>query len=636
MKLYLIVYLVNFVWGNKMGKLKKKYDAIVVGAGHAGVEAALALARTGNKTLLITLDVNGISFLACNPSIGGTAKGQLVSEIDALGGQMGISADATLLQLRMLNESKGPAVHSLRAQVDKNKYHNYMKNVLENTQNLDLIEDEVVEIFEKEGNVSGIKTKSGYEFGCKAVIVATGVYLNSRTITGEIIKNEGPAGFANATGLTQSLINLGFTIKRFKTGTPPRLEKFSINYNEFIEQKGDDGIQSFSFLTEKQPPNIESCWLGYTNEKTKEIVLNNLHRAPMYSGEIVGVGPRYCPSFETKIVRFKDKERHQVFLEPETLENNEIYLQGLSTSMPMDVQNEMVASILGLEKAQIIKYGYAIEYDAIDCLDLYPTLEFKKVKGLFTAGQINGTSGYEEAGAQGILAGINASLYLQGKQGIILPRDSSYIGVLIDDLVTKGTNEPYRMMTSRAEYRLLLRQDNADLRLTEIGRAVGLVDEKRYKIFKEKIELIEKYSKELKKILKPTKELNAMLEKYGETTINTGIMLETLIKRPNLSAQILQKELGLFEGCRLDALTQININVKYDGYLVKQQSIIEKNKKLDTMPIPEGFNYDKIKGLRIEAVQKLSEIKPLTIGQASRISGVSPADISILIFNLNR
>lgn len=619
-----------------MKRLKKKYEAIVVGAGHAGVEAALALSRKGHDTLLVTLDYNAISFLACNPSIGGTAKGQLVSEIDALGGQMALSADATLLQLRMLNESKGPAVHSLRAQVDKNKYHRYMQTILENQENLTLVEDEVSEIVATDGVVKGIRTAKGREFEVKAVVVATGVYLNSRTITGEVIKNAGPAGFQNASLLTKSLMELGFEIRRFKTGTPPRLDKFSINYNEFIEQKGDDDIQPFSYMTKGKPKNIESCWLGYTNEETKRIVLENLDRAPMYSGEIVGVGPRYCPSFETKIVRFRDKERHQIFLEPETLENDEIYLQGLSTSMPMDVQHAMVESIRGLEKTKIVKYGYAIEYDAINCLDLYPTLEFKKVRGIFTAGQINGTSGYEEAGAQGILAGINAGLYLEGKDGLVLPRDSSYIGVLIDDLVTKGTNEPYRMMTSRAEYRLLLRQDNADMRLTEIGRRVGLVTDERYSIFKEKLKNIEKYSKELRKVVKPTKNLNAILEKYNETTVNTGITVETLIRRTNLSAKILRDELGLFEGCPDDALLQINIAVKYEGYLNKQQSIIEKNKRLDTLPIPADFDYEKIKGLRIEAVQKLSEIKPLTIGQASRISGVSPADISILIFNLNR
>ncbi len=613
-----------------------KYEAVVIGAGHAGVEASLALARKGHKTLLITLDYNGISFLACNPSIGGTAKGQLVSEIDALGGQMGISADSTLLQLRMLNESKGPAVHSLRAQIDKNKYHKFMQDVLNNTKNLDVIEDEAKEIIETDGKVSGVTTVKGKTIETKAVVVATGVYLNSRTITGEIIKNEGPAGFSNASYLTKSLINLGFNIKRFKTGTPPRLDKFSIEYEKFAEQLGDENIQSFSFLTKVQPKNIASCWLGYTNEKTKKIVLDNLDKAPMYSGLIVGIGPRYCPSFETKIVRFKDKERHQIFLEPETLENDEIYLQGLSTSMPKDVQELMVHSISGLEDTKIVKYGYAIEYDAIDALDLYPTLEFKKVAGVFTAGQINGTSGYEEAGAQGLVAGINAGLYLENRPGMVLTRDSSYIGVLIDDLVTKGTNEPYRMMTSRAEYRLLLRQDNADIRLTQIGRDVGLVSDERYNVFIEKLKKIEEYKKELPYILKPTKELNEFLKSHNETEVNTGITVETLIKRTNLSASILNKELGLFKDCPLDVLNQINIMVKYSGYLTKQEQVVEKNKKLDNLPIPRDFDYTKVKGLRIEAVQKLSEIKPLTIGQASRISGVSPADISIVIFNLNR
>ena len=617
-----------------MKKIKNKYEAVVIGAGHAGVEAALALSRKGHETLLVTLDYNAISFLACNPSIGGTAKGQLVSEIDALGGQMGLSADATMLQIRMLNESKGPAVHSLRAQVDKNKYHRYMHEVLANEKNLTLVEDEVSEIMAQSGEITGIKTTKGLDIKAKTVVVATGVYLNSRTITGELIKNEGPAGFQNATKLTKSLIDLGFEIRRFKTGTPPRLDKFSIDYGQFIEQKGDDNIQPFSYMTKEKVKNTESCWLGYTNEKTKKIVLDNLERAPMYSGEIIGVGPRYCPSFETKIVRFKDKERHQVFLEPETMENDEIYLQGLSTSMPMDVQHALVESINGLEKTKIVKYGYAIEYDAINCLDLYPTLEFKKIRGLFTAGQINGTSGYEEAGAQGIIAGINAGLFLEGKEGLVLPRDSSYIGVLIDDLVTKGTNEPYRMMTSRAEYRLLLRQDNADLRLTEIGRSVGLVSDERYNTYLKKVENIKRFSGELKRIIKPTQKLNSMLEKYGETTVTTGISVETLIRRTNLSAKILQQELGVFDGCPDDALLQINISVKYSGYLTKQQSIVEKNKRLDTMAIPVDLNYEKLKGLRIEAVQKLSEIKPLTIGQASRISGVSPADISILIFNL--
>lgn len=615
---------------------ENEFDAVVIGAGHAGSEASLALARTGNKTLLITLDFNAISFLACNPSIGGTAKGHLVCEIDALGGEMGKNADKTILQLRMLNESKGPAVHSLRAQVDKNKYHRSMQETLLNQENLTLVEDEASEILVEDGKVSGVKTASGKEYKAKVVVIATGVYLNSRTIIGEIIKDSGPANFKNATKLTQNLIKLGFKIKRFKTGTPPRLNKFTIDYSKFSEQKGDENIQTFSFLTQKQPPNVASCYLGYTTALTKKFILDNINKAPMYSGTIVGVGPRYCPSIETKIVRFSDKERHQVFLEPETLENDEIYLQGMSTSMPMDIQKQMVESINGLENTEIVKYGYAIEYDAIDCLDLYPTLAFKKIKGIYTAGQINGTSGYEEAGAQGIVAGINASLYLKNKPEMILTRDSSYIGVLIDDLVTKGTNEPYRMMTSRAEYRLLLRQDNADIRLTEIGRRVGLVDDYRYGLFKEKMQLIEKAKKELTKIIKPTKQLNQFLASHNETEVKTGITVETLIKRTNLNAFMLQNELGLFEDVRKDVLNQINIEVKYEGYLTKQKQIIDRNKKLETKEIPADFDYSKIKGLRIEAVQKLSDIKPLTIGQASRISGVSPADITVLLLSLKK
>lgn len=617
-----------------MQKQNNKFDAVVIGAGHAGTEASLALARTGQKTALVTLDRRAISFLACNPSIGGTAKGHLVCEIDALGGEMGKNTDATLLQLRMLNSSKGPAVQSLRAQVDKVAYHKKMEETLDKQKNLQIVEDEVVEILRSGGKVVGVKTKSGATIECRAVVVATGVYLNSRTIIGEEVKDSGPAGFANATGLTKSLIDLGFKIKRFKTGTPPRLESESIDYSQFDEQKGDENIQTFSFLTKKQPKNIASCYLGYTTAKTKEIILQNLSRAPMYSGLIVGVGPRYCPSIETKIVRFADKERHQVFLEPETLTNNEIYLQGMSTSMPKDIQRQMVESIKGLEKAKILRYGYAIEYDAIDALDLYPTLGYKRCLGLYTAGQINGTSGYEEAGAQGILAGINASLYLRGKPELVLSRDSSYLGVLVDDLVTKGTNEPYRMMTSRAEYRLKLRQDNADERLTEIGREVGLVDDKRYKVFKQKQEEEAKAKEKLKIVLPPNKQLLDFLAKNNETAVKTGITIENLIKRPNLTAEKINEEFGVFKEISASSLKSLNINLKYEGYLTKQQAIINKNHKLETMAIPADFDYKKIKGLRIEAVQKLDEIKPLTIGQAGRISGVSPADINILIFYL--
>lgn len=614
--------------------MENNFDAIVIGGGHAGVESALALARMKNKTLLITLNFDGVSFLACNPSIGGTAKGQLVSEIDALGGEMGKTADKSCLQLRMLNGSKGPAVRSLRAQVDKDDYHKTMLDVLKNQENLELTEGEASVILTDGEKVTGVKTADGREFKTKAVVICTGVYLNSRTITGEIIKDEGPAGFSNSKNLTQSLIDLGFKIVRFKTGTPPRLNHDTIDYTKFEEQRGEDGIQTFSTMTETKPKNILSCYLGYTNETTHKIILDNLDKAPMYSGTIVGVGPRYCPSIETKIVRFKDKNRHQLFLEPETIKNDSIYLQGFSTSMPQDIQEKMVGSILGLENTKILKFGYAIEYDAIDCTDLYPTLGFKKIKGIYTAGQINGTSGYEEAGAQGIVAGINAGLYLKGKDELVLSRDSSYIGVLIDDLVTKGTNEPYRMMTSRAEFRLLLRQDNADMRLTEIGRKVGLVDDLRYEKFKKKCADLERARKVLGKILKPTEEMNKFLSENNETPIVTGITVETLIRRTNLTAKLINDKFGVFEGFADEIIDEINIEVKYSGYIIKQLQVIEKNRKLENKPLSKGFDYSKIKGLRLEAVQKLNDVKPLTVGQASRISGVSPADISVLLFNL--
>lgn len=614
--------------------MENNFDAIVIGGGHAGVESALALARMKNKTLLITLNFDGVSFLACNPSIGGTAKGQLVSEIDALGGEMGKTADKSCLQLRMLNGSKGPAVRSLRAQVDKDDYHKTMLDVLNSQENLELTEGEASVILADGEKVTGVKTADGREFKTKAVVICTGVYLNSRTITGEIIKDEGPAGFSNSKNLTQSLIDLGFKIVRFKTGTPPRLNHDTIDYTKFEEQRGEDGIQTFSTMTETKPKNILSCYLGYTNETTHKIILDNLDKAPMYSGTIIGVGPRYCPSIETKIVRFKDKNRHQLFLEPETIKNDSIYLQGFSTSMPQDIQEKMVGSILGLENTKILKFGYAIEYDAIDCTDLYPTLGFKKIKGIYTAGQINGTSGYEEAGAQGIVAGINAGLYLKGKEELVLSRDSSYIGVLIDDLVTKGTNEPYRMMTSRAEFRLLLRQDNADMRLTEIGRKVGLVDDLRYEKFKQKCVDLERARKVLGKILKPTEEMNKFLSENNETPIVTGITVETLIRRTNLSAKLINDKFGVFEGFTDEIIDEINIEVKYSGYIDKQLQVIEKNRKLENKPLSKDFDYSKIKGLRLEAVQKLNDVKPLTVGQASRISGVSPADISVLLFNL--
>lgn len=628
--------LMTWLVKTKMRENIRNFDAIVVGAGHAGVEAALALSRLGNQTLLLTLSLDSIAFLACNPSIGGTAKGHLVCEIDALGGQMGITADATAIQIRMLNDSKGPAVHSLRAQIDKTRYHEEMKKILENTENLVIKQAEVKEILTKDGKFCGIKTTSGKVYHAQAIVVATGVYLNSRTIMGEFIQNTGPSGFQNASYLTKSLQKLGFSIRRFKTGTPPRIDKMTVDFSKFEEQKGDDGIQPFSFLSKKAPKNVSSCFLGYTSKKTKSIILANLDRAPLFSGTIKGTGPRYCPSIEDKITRFADKERHQIFLEPESLTTNETYMQGLSTSMPVDIQERLVHSISGLENAEIMRYAYAIEYDCIDSTDLFPTLEYKKVSGIFTAGQINGTSGYEEAAAQGLIAGINASQKIKNQPQLILGRDTSYIGVLIDDLVTKGTNEPYRMMTSRAEYRLSLRQDNADLRLTEIGRKIGIVDKKRYILLKNKQKSIKIAENELSTLIKKSDKLNSFLERNGEHSTSSSLTVHDLLRRANVDIFEIKKEFGLFDRIQKDALLQVQINVKYEGYLKKQSSFIEKNKKLENLAIPEDFDYSKIHGLRIEAKQKLERMKPLTIGQASRISGVSPADISILLFYLRK
>ena len=610
------------------------FDAVVVGAGHAGCEACLALARTGQKTLIINLVRDNIAFLPCNPSIGGTAKGHIVCEVDALGGQMGIEADKNTIQLRMLNMGKGPAVQSLRAQIDKTGYHRSMQKTLENQENLYIYDGECTELVVEDGTLKAVKTADGKTFFTKAVVLTTGVYLNARTITGEIIKASGPSGFPYAKGLTKSLIDIGFDVLRFKTGTPPRVDGDTIDYTKFTEQKGDTNIQTFSFLTKKANKNIRSCWLGYTSPETKDIIMNNLDKAPMYSGVITGEGPRYCPSIESKFVRFSDKDRHQIFLEPETLDDNTIYIQGMSTSMPMDIQHKMVASVEGMENTKILKYAYAIEYDCIDPLNLFPTLEFKKVKGIFCAGQINGTSGYEEAAGQGILAGINASLYLQGKEQIILKRNEAYIGVLVDDLTTKGTNEPYRMMTSRAEFRLILRQDNADQRLTEIGRQVGLVDDKRYNKFKRKMRNIEKLKGEIKQMVKPTPELKKYLEKLGEKFPEHGASVESLIKRPAVSLESLNKALKLFKGYSREVITAVDIDTKYAGYLARQQEQIDQAKKVEEKKIPADFDYLKLEGLRLEAREKLNKIKPLTVGMASRISGVSPADITVLLMYL--
>lgn len=610
------------------------FDGIVVGAGHAGCEACLALARTGHKTLIINLVRDNIAFLPCNPSIGGTAKGHIVCEIDALGGEMGKQADKSTIQLRMLNVGKGPAVQSLRAQIDKTAYHRNMQEVLENQENLSIYDGECSEIVVEDGKLKAVKTSEGKTFYTKAVVLTTGVYLNSKTITGEIVKDSGPSGFPFASSLSKSLAEIGFDVRRFKTGTPPRIDGDTIDYSKFTEQKGDENIQTFSFITKKANKNIRSCWLGYTSAETKDIIMNNLDKAPLYSGVIKGLGPRYCPSIESKFVRFSDKDRHQLFLEPETADDNTIYVQGMSTSMPMDIQHKMVASVEGMENAKILKYGYAIEYDCIDPLNLLPTLEFKKVKGIFCAGQINGTSGYEEAGGQGILAGINASLYLDGKEQIILKRNDAYIGVLVDDLTTKGTNEPYRMMTARAEYRLILRQDNADQRLTEIGRKVGLVDDYRYDIFKQKMSDIEKLKKEIFKTIAPSKELSEYLTELNEKVPTQNVSIENLIKRPNVKLLELSTRLNILKDYSREVLNAVDTETKYSGYLSRQFEQIEKERKLEEKKIPEDFDYSKLEGLRLEAREKLNQIKPLNVGMASRISGVNPADITVLLMYL--
>ena len=605
------------------------FDAIVIGSGHAGCEAALALARMNNKTMLLTLNLDSIAFLACNPSIGGTAKGHLVCEIDALGGQMGINADKTTIQRRMLNSSKGPAVWSLRAQADKVMYHTEMKKVLENTPNLFVKQGEAKDILVKNGKVVGVKTVQGDTYNAKAVVVCTGVYLKSDVIIGEVRQNIGPNGFAPANHLTKSLKKLGLTIRRFKTGTPVRVHSDTINYAILDEQCGEDNIQTFSFMTKTPPKNAIKCYLTYTNEQTHKLILDNLDKAPMYNGEIVSEGPRYCPSIESKVVRFSDKSQHQLFLEPEALSTKEVYIQGFSTSMPTILQHEMVKSVKGLENAFIMRDAYAIEYDCIDSLQLYPTLQYKELDGLYFAGQVNGTSGYEEAAAQGLIAGINASQYINNKEPFVLKRNEAYIGVLIDDLTTKGTNEPYRMMTSRAEYRLQLRQDNADLRLTKRGYELGLVTKQRYNVFKKRVKLINDFKSELKTLVSP-KNVTDMFNEKGETVPKVGITIKDILKRSNIFVEDLIKYFPEYSKYPYNVLKEIETEVKYEGYLAKQNIQIEQSKKQETTNLPDDLDYSKIKGLRIEAQQKLNNVKPLTLGQASRISGVSPADIAVL------
>lgn len=608
------------------------YGAVVIGAGHAGCEAALALARTGLKTALTTINLDNIAFMACNPSIGGTAKGHLVRELDALGGEMGITADKALMQIKMLNRGKGAAVQSLRSQSDKRLYHSIMKQTLENTDNLSIIQCEVTDILTDNGEVTGVTTSFGSILKCRAVVVATGVYLNGKVIAGEWSQNSGPSGFAAATELTKSLINLGFSVRRFKTGTPARVDKRSIDYSKLEIQEGETEIYPFSFMTDDVPEKQEPCYIAYTNQKTHDIIRANLDRSPLYNGTILSTGPRYCPSIETKVMRFKDKERHQIFLEPEGYDTNEIYVQGMSTSLPHDVQKSMYRSIIGLENCKIMRYGYAIEYDCIDSLDLTPALAFKKLKGIYTAGQINGTSGYEEAAAQGLMAGINASLYLRGEEPFVLKRDEAYIGVLIDDLVTKGTDEPYRMMTSRAEYRIFLRQDNADSRLTEYGRKIGLVKDDRYERFLSRNKAIAELKEKLK-IKIPVKECKEFVENYGGE-VSAPLSPEDMIKR-NIPLKAIKENFGLYDGYPYDILERAETDAKYEGYLKKGLEQIEKAKKLDERRIPESIDYDEVKGLRNEAQEKLKRIRPENIGQASRISGVNPADIAVLMVYLS-
>ena len=627
-------YSANSVWENK-----DEYDVAVIGAGHAGCEAALATARLGFRTVMFTVSVDSIALMPCNPNIGGTSKGHLVREIDALGGEMGKVIDRTFIQSKMLNKSKGPAVHSLRAQADKADYSRAMRQVLENQERLDIRQMEVTDILTEDGHVTGVKTYSGAVYRCRAVILCTGTYLKARCIYGDVSMYTGPNGLQSANYLTDSLKSLGIKMYRFKTGTPARIDRNSIDFSKMEEQKGDERVVPFSFTTDPDDVQIDqvSCWLTYTNEKTHEIIRNNLDRSPLFSGAIEGTGPRYCPSIEDKVVKFPDKNRHQVFIEPEGIHTTEMYVGGMSSSLPEDVQYAMYRSVPGLEHAKIVRNAYAIEYDCIDARQLKSTLEFKNIEGLFSGGQFNGSSGYEEAAAQGLIAGINAARKLQGKEGIIIDRSQGYIGVLIDDLVTKESHEPYRMMTSRAEYRLLLRQDNADLRLTKTGYEVGLIDEERYQNLLRKEQMIDAEIERVEHTNIGTSEkVQKVLESFGSTPLNSGTTLAELIRRPELSYEKLADIDEKRPELPCDVEEQVNINIKYDGYIKRQMRQVEQFKKLENKKIPDDINYDDIQSLRIEAKQKLNAIRPASIGQASRISGVSPADVSVLLVYLKQ
>ena len=623
-----------------MAVLEEYYDAVVIGAGHAGCEAALACARLGLETIVFTVSVESIAMMPCNPNIGGSSKGHLVREVDALGGEMGKNIDKTFIQSKMLNTSKGPSVHSLRAQADKRAYSQEMRHTMENTDKLTIRQAEVCKpLVDENNNINGVVTYSGAIYHCKCVVLATGTYLKARCIYGDISNETGPNGLQSATHLTDSLKELGIEMFRFKTGTPARVDKRSIDFSKMQEQKGDERVVPFSFTTDPESVQKDqvSCWLTYTNEQTHEIIRSNLDRSPLYSGVIHGTGPRYCPSIEDKVVRFADKDHHQVFIEPEGLYTNEMYLGGMSSSMPEDVQYEMYHTVAGLENVKIVRNAYAIEYDCINPRQLKPTLEFKKIGGLYSAGQFNGSSGYEEAAAQGIIAGINAALHVLKRQELVLDRSQAYIGVLIDDLVTKENHEPYRMMTSRAEYRLLLRQDNADLRLTAIGHEIGLISDERYQKLNDKKRQIDEEIKRLQTAtIGTTPQVQAFLEQHNSTLLKSGMTLEELLKRPEICYNDL-KEIDTKRPELPEAVTQqVEISIKYEGYIKRQLQQVEQFKKLEKKKLSLDFDYSQVPNLRKEAIQKLNEYQPASIGQASRISGVSPADVSVLLVYLNR